>query len=608
MRYRLIGLYLLLFVYQPSLAQDVRFYIRVSQERLGMKEYLQVQYMVEEEISVAEFSQPVFTHFKVLEGPDKEMGVSNESGLHRSYVLYNYVLQPLRSGRCMIPAATIRVGRKSYTCNPVFVEVVGEDQAGLLGGDMMMRRGENIASKVKGNIFVRLELDKQRCYVGEPVVATYTLYTRLQSNSRVVRSPSFNGFSVVEMMDGQANPPVQEEYAGKRYTRYVLRKVQLYPLHAGTFRIDPIEVENELTFFREERISGEFGLSLILKNLEQGKADSAIIKDTLLIRSGYADLNVKALPVISDSSFDGAVGMFSVSSHLSSQQGYQGDQLNLQVKVEGKGNFTMISPPVINWPDGIEVFEPSVKEQYAQFVSPMSGTKIFTIPFVIRKAGDWQIPPATLLYFDPVKQKYVEVKSASVALKILPAVRPQRSRPMKLTDAASNYLWWIVSIILSVSGFTLWFIRRRSKKQQVINTGHSGKSERQVIVEGNGPDSRGMNYSYDAASAIASGRRESLMNALARLEVLSNNGNAESFYHQMEQLIDEILQVRMGIADFGNWKMKQNFQGLAADIVDELYSLREKTVRIRYMPGTAYDLKADFSAITRIVKSLENRV
>lgn len=44
-----------------------------------------------------------------------------------------------------------------------------------------------------------LETSKQTCYIGEPLVATYNLYTRLKSNSRLDKSPSFNGFSVIDL-------------------------------------------------------------------------------------------------------------------------------------------------------------------------------------------------------------------------------------------------------------------------------------------------------------------------------------------------------------------------------------------------------------------------
>jgi hypothetical protein len=46
---------------------------------------------------------------------------------------------------------------------------------------------------------LKLQTSKTSCYVGEPIVATYKLYTRLKSESKLSKTPSFNGFSVIDL-------------------------------------------------------------------------------------------------------------------------------------------------------------------------------------------------------------------------------------------------------------------------------------------------------------------------------------------------------------------------------------------------------------------------
>ncbi len=41
-----------------------------------------------------------------------------------------------------------------------------------------------------------------------------------------------------------------EKYNGREYSVYTLRKVQLYPLQSGVFELEPIEVENRITFLK----------------------------------------------------------------------------------------------------------------------------------------------------------------------------------------------------------------------------------------------------------------------------------------------------------------------------------------------------------------------
>ena len=65
--------------------------------------------------------------------------------------------------------------------------------------DYILRKGENVAEKIKKNLFIKIDVNKKSCYVGEPIVATYKLYTRLKSESNIIKTPSFNGFSVSEL-------------------------------------------------------------------------------------------------------------------------------------------------------------------------------------------------------------------------------------------------------------------------------------------------------------------------------------------------------------------------------------------------------------------------
>ena len=95
-------------------------------------------------------------------------------------------------------------------------------------------------------MFLRVEVDKQSCFVGEPLVATYKLYTRLKSESNMTKNPSFNGFSVLDLQLPNDMSSTVEKYEGKEYNVYVIRKVQLYPLLAGELELGIAEIENTM--------------------------------------------------------------------------------------------------------------------------------------------------------------------------------------------------------------------------------------------------------------------------------------------------------------------------------------------------------------------------
>ena len=65
--------------------------------------------------------------------------------------------------------------------------------------DYILKKGENVNDKVQKNLFVKLDVSKTSCFVGEPITASYKLYTRLRSETNITSAPSFNGFSVSEL-------------------------------------------------------------------------------------------------------------------------------------------------------------------------------------------------------------------------------------------------------------------------------------------------------------------------------------------------------------------------------------------------------------------------
>ncbi len=71
---------------------------------------------------------------------------------------------------------------------------------------------------------LRLEVNKTSCYVGEPVVATYKLYTRLKSESKLTQNPSFNGFSVVDLQAPDVTGSSIDKFQGRDYHVYTIRK------------------------------------------------------------------------------------------------------------------------------------------------------------------------------------------------------------------------------------------------------------------------------------------------------------------------------------------------------------------------------------------------
>ncbi len=93
--------------------------------------------------------------------------------------------------------------------------------------DELVKPGEKVEDKIRKNFFIKVEVSKTDCYLGEPIVATYKLYARLRSDSRVTRHPSLNGFSVYDMIDPSEDRVSVEKVNGKNFSVHMIRKTQL---------------------------------------------------------------------------------------------------------------------------------------------------------------------------------------------------------------------------------------------------------------------------------------------------------------------------------------------------------------------------------------------
>src|SRR3954451_12128834 len=99
----------------------------------------------------------------------------------------------------------------------------------------VLKPGENPQDKIRSRIFVKTTLSKKTCFVGESVLVVYQLYTSLYCEPKVVKQPSFNGCSLVEMTTDE--PEYLDKVNGKMYRVLLIRKVQLTPLQDGELLI-----------------------------------------------------------------------------------------------------------------------------------------------------------------------------------------------------------------------------------------------------------------------------------------------------------------------------------------------------------------------------------
>ncbi|ULQ52294.1 BatD family protein [Flavihumibacter fluvii] len=465
---------------------------------------VQVQYIVENATKIEAFEPPIFHDFKIMQGPMETSGMSLVNNQLTEYKALTYVLQPMHKGRLTVPGASAVINGKKMISNKVIVEVREATppannpyprNPGISGlqesaeEDFLLGENDNASDKIKNNLIVKLDLDKNSAFVGEPIVATYKLYTRLRSESRVSKRPSMNGFSVYEMIDPYAAGPVIEKINGKPFMMHIIRKTQLIPLQDGSFVLEPVELENTVRFLRTNSKS----LAPPAKSPLEKMFDDLLAEPNgeweehkITLSSMPRQINIRALPDGAPASFNGAVGNFSIQGFLKDSIVAAGENATYEVKIEGSGNLPLVNAPDWQLPGGFENFDPAVSEEINKTVAPMQGNKTFTYTFTTGSTGRFTLPPVEFSYFDPATQTYKSIQTLGVALTVTPGLKtaptlsvlPQQDISQKNNGSKNNVVGALV-FLLGMAGLVL--LLRKKKKQTSVTAGANSLPE--VIIK-----------------------------------------------------------------------------------------------------------------------------
>lgn len=572
---------------------QVKFTTVVSSQDVGKSDYLQVEFVVENAKQIDNLTPPGFAGFRVAQGPIQSSGMSIVNGNMSQYKALSFVLEPLKTGKFTIGGAVALVDGKQMRSNAVVINVhpgssssansgpapgannpfagtpfaqspftdpFGPDPADV-DRDYVLKAGENVREKIHKNLFVKVQVSKNSCYVGEPIVATYKLYTRLNSESKVTKNPSLNGFSVYDMVDPGTDAVSVEKLNGKNFTVHTIRKAQLIPLQAGSIDLDPVELENTVHFVKEAgrsepRHSGN-SIRDLLDEMQDEANPGPAVDENVTLDTKPLTITVKPLPAENKpAGFNGAVGNFSIEASVTNKILSAQDEATLHVVVKGKGNLPVVAAPVVNFPSGIEAFDPTSKEEVNKTVAPMSGYKSFDYVFTPQKPGHYIIPAVDFPYFDPVSQTYKTAGTTPIDINVTPSAKKngqpvpvnvaqaQTSQPGVFGRLFRDHLEWVIVFFL-LTAVTFYFWRQNLQLK---------KSEAALKATAVRPPARSSheNHERSAPSVQAIPQASYLSPApvadpLAEARQFFDNGDSKGFYREVNRAIWKAMSKKLDL-------------------------------------------------------------
>lgn len=365
------------------------------------------------------------TNLKVptLEGFDLLMGPSVSQSSSYSFVngkstqsvsfTYTYLLEGTKEGKFQITPATITVDGKEYKSNALTIEVVkGSSNAAASSGQGSGNRAvqpDASAAVNEDNLFVKVDVSKRNLYLGESLVATIKVYTKVDlTNFGRSKFPTFAGFLAEEIPTPQRIELTRETYNGEIYNVGVIRKVLLFPQQTGEITIEPFELECIV----RQRLAGGgrsffddfFGNYRDVRAMRRSKPVTVTVKE--LPQSGK--------PV----GYSGTVGNITMSTSLSADTVNANDAITYKVTFSGQGNLKLLQAPSINFPLDFEAYDPKESRNVNVSENGMSGTVSFEYVLIPRYSGDYKIPAVRYSYFDTKTGTYKTLAGQEYAIHV----------------------------------------------------------------------------------------------------------------------------------------------------------------------------------------------
>jgi hypothetical protein len=406
----ILTIFLFLFTWQLS-AQELQFTASAAPNVLQVGEQFNLTYTADQELD--EINVPEIRDFELLGGPSQghSQSVYNANGkiTTTSTWQYTYFFRAVKAGKFTIGPASAKFKNKTYRSNALTVEVIkGRDPAATQTQDVSQESATQPDKISDKDLYVSLILDKKEAYLGEQIMATVKIYSRvnLYGINSGFKGPDFTGF-FTEPLD---IPPLQnlqrEAVNGDIYGTGILRKVVIIPQMTGELTIQPFELGVSLRREVRRKIADPFFEDFSIPEFQE---------IPITLKSKAVKIQVKALPPNPPSSFNGAVGNFKLTSSINKTSTKTHDPLTLKLSLTGKGNLKLINQIDVNVPYDMEKYDPVIN---LNLDNPLSGTKSFEYLIMPRVAGQFTLLPVEFTYFDIEARQYKTLKTQSYTIQV----------------------------------------------------------------------------------------------------------------------------------------------------------------------------------------------
>ncbi|AKJ06452.1 oxygen tolerance protein BatD [Archangium gephyra] len=433
---------------------SIEFYQTADRTEVGTEDVFQLTVVVVDPPDNAQVQTPSPEDFEVLSSSQSTQRSIEMSGggppviqTVRKHVL---LMRANRPGSLTIPPAVLTAGGRTWRTEPVKMTArrghvePPRPQAGRqppdpfrnfpapLGGmqdpfadnedaepddrrqqeDVRIPRGDS-------DLFLRATIDKKQVYVGEQVTLSLYIYSRVDLSSvDAVTMPKLEGFWSEDVESPTQLTGEQRVVNGIPYRTYLLRRRALFPVKSGTLAVTAAEADITTGFlFAGHRVH---------------RVSNAL------------DVEVKPLPPGGPKGMSSAqVGQWDLSLEVSQTRVELGQPVTVKVILEGAGNVKNVTPPRLEAPPALKVYDPTTTDKVVPDKWRIQGRRVQEYLVMAQRTGTFSLPPLEFPYFDPRTGRYEVARTEPVELTVEPGAggvssAPVVPSPTHVTDAAAE--------------------------------------------------------------------------------------------------------------------------------------------------------------------------
>ena len=234
-------------------------------------------------------------------------------------------------------------------------------------------------------VFGIIEQSKKEIYEGQPFIVEGKVYSQVE----ILQVENYTNFELngpTEKHSLHQSNQVTSDFEvvnGRKVQTFRIGKTLLFPEKTGTFEVNP------------------FKTTILYKGQRN------ILPKRIKIVSNETSVKVKPLPNGVPSHFIGGVGQFNLSASFKESSVKQGNVVELNLKIKGRGNLQNIEQPQLDLPAGLVLYgDPEVSDSLSYSINGVEGVKSYSYYIQVNKPGKIQLDSIRIAYFNPISESY----------------------------------------------------------------------------------------------------------------------------------------------------------------------------------------------------------